>query len=230
MTTPAGARPACDLEPGWSRAEANGYGPCYRRHAPGKGVLRVVARGGPIGYAWYLGTVTPAEALSCAREGFASPRDAMRDADRQVSRMPPRMFELLTPGEAQELCRTLARAHDWGRDHGDQTLGDVRSEVFTQLRIQAADLSYSGPDPFKFIRAVHEASRGAALQAMAASPNRDSWIAARPRHAARDGAARVTEFPGPVTARGARPAGGGRVPACRRAARAAQQAGPRGLR
>jgi hypothetical protein len=234
MTTPARPRRGGDLEPGWSHAEANGYGPCYLRHVPGKGILRVVARGASLGgYAWYLSTVTPAEALSWAREGFAHPRDAMRDADHQVSQMPPRMFELLTPGEAQALYRKLATAHDWGRGQGDHTLGEVRSELFTQLRIQAADLSYHGPDPYEFHRAVREASRGAAVQAMAASPHRASWIAWRPGRTDAHGAGNVTEFPGPVTAKGAGPASGGPVPGRRgtarrtRAAVLARPGGPR---
>jgi hypothetical protein len=223
MTAPAWPARAGDLQPGWSHDEPNPYGPCYRRHAPGKGVLRVVARGGQ-GYAWYLSTVTPAEALSWAREGFSHPRDAQRDADHQVSQMPPRMFERLTPGEAQALYRKLVSAHYGGRDQGDQTLGDVRSELFTQLRIQATDPSYHGPDPYKFHQAAREASRGAALQAMAASPNRASWIAWRPR---REG---VTEFPGLVTAAAARP-GGGPVPGRRPTARtAARPARPRSVR
>ena len=225
MTTPAQAAPAGDLEPGWSRDKANVYGPCYRRHAPGKGILRVVARSGH-GYAWYLSTVTPAEALSWASEGFPHPRDAMRHADHQVSQMTPRMFELLTPGEAQALYRKLSTAYDCGSEQGDRMLGEVRSELFTQLRIQATDPSYHGPDPYKFHRAVQEASRGAALQAMAASPNRDSWIAWRPQRRAAHGAAGVTEFPGPVAARGARSAGGGPVPPRRRTARSAMAARP----
>ena len=202
MTPPVQAG---DLEPGWSRDEANGYGPCYRRHAPDKGILRVVARGGGE-YAWYLSTVTRAEAVSWARGGFSHPRDVQRDADHQVSQMRPRMFELLTPDEAQELYRKLCRAYDWGRGQGDHMLGEILSELFTQLRIQATDPSYHGPDPYEFHRAVREASRGAALEAMAASPNRASWIAWRP------GRGSIPEFPGPVTAAGARPAGGGPVP------------------
>lgn len=226
MTTPGKAARVGDLQPGWSHDEANGYGPCYRRHAPGKRILRVVARGGS-SYAWYLSTVTPAEALSSAREGFSRPLDAQRDADHQVSQMRPRMFGHLTPGQAQELSRKLARAYDWGRGQGDHTLGEVLSELFTQLRIQATDPSYHGPDPYKFHQAVREASRGDALQAMAASPNRASWIAWRPGRPA------VTEFPGPVTAAGARPVGGGPVPGHRSAARTAIAAGsarPRSVR
>jgi hypothetical protein len=234
MTTPARARPGGDLEPGWSHAEANGYGPCYLRHVPGKGILRVVARGASSGgYAWYLSTVTPAEALSRAREGFAHPRDAMRDADEQVSQMPPRMFELLTPGEAQALYRKLATAHDWGRDQGDHTLGEVRSELFTQLRIQATDPSYHGPDPYEFHRTVREASRGAAVQAMEASPNRASWITWRPRRDAAHGPAHVAEFPGPVTAASARPSGSGPATGRQRVARPGRAAGqtrPRSVR
>jgi hypothetical protein len=224
MTTPGKAAPAGDLQPGWSHDEANGYGPCYRRHAPGKGILRVVARGGG-GYAWYLSTVTAAEALSWAREGFSHPRDAQRDADHQVSQMRPRMFEHLTPGQAQELYRKLAKAYDWGRDQGDHMLGEVLSELFTQLRIQATDPSYHGPDPYKFHQAVREASGGAALQAMEASPNRASWIAWRPRRPA------VTEFPAPVTAAATR-AGGGPVPGHRPAGRTARArpARPRSVR
>jgi len=225
MTTPVQAPPAGDLEPGWSHDQANPYGPCYRRHVPGKGILRVAARGVRHGYAWYLSTASPSEALSWARDGFAGPGDAMRDADRQVSQMPPRMFERLAPGVAQELYRRLARAHDWGHNQGDQTLGDVRSELFTQLQIQATGPSYHGPDPYRCIRAVQEASRGGALQAMAASPNRVSWIGTRPRRGGVHGPARLTEFPGPVIADGARSGSGGPVPSRRRTARTARAAG-----
>ena len=225
MTTPVQAPPAGGLQLGWSHDQANPHGPCYRRQVPGKGVLRVAARGARHGYAWYLSTASPSEALSWARDGFARPGDAMRDADRQVSQMPPRMFERLTPGEVQELYRRLARAHDWGHNQRDQTLDDVRSELFTQLQIQATSPSYSGPDPHRFIRAVHEASRGAALQAMAASPNRAAWIATRPRRGAVHGPAHPTEFPGPVAAGGARPGCGGPVPSRRRAASTARPAG-----
>jgi hypothetical protein len=231
MTTPVQAPPAGDREPGWSHDQANPYGPCYRRHVPGKGILRVAARGVRHGYAWYLSTSSPSEALSWARDGFAGPGDAMRDADRQVSRMPPRMFERLTPGEAQELYRRLARAHDWGHSQRDQTLGDVRHELFAQLQIQATDPSHCGSDPHRFIRAVQEASRGAALQAMAASPNRAAWIATRPRRDAMHGPAHPTEFPGPVV--GPLPGSGGPAPSRRRAASTATRAGqarPRSLR
>jgi hypothetical protein len=224
MTTPARAAPAGDLKPGWAHDEANGYGPCYRRYAPGQGVLRIVARSG-YSYAWYLSTKSPSEALSWPRERFASPRDAMRDADDQVSQMPPRMFGRLTPGDAQELYRRLARAYDCGRNQRVLALADVREELFTQLKIQAADPAYHGPEPHKFIHAVQEASRGAALQAMAASPNQASWIAWRPRHHAVTGPAPPTEFPAPVTARGTRTAGGGPAPARRRAASPARAAG-----
>jgi hypothetical protein len=224
MTTPARTAAAGDLEPGWSRDEANPYGPCYRRYAPGHGVLRIVACSG-YSYAWYLSTKSPSDSLSWPEEGFASPRDAMRDADHQVSHMPPRMFGRLTPGEAQALYRKLAAAYDCGRSQGDPALGDVREELFTQLKIQAAGPSYHGPEPHKFIHAVKEASRGAALQAMAASPNQASWMAWRPRRHAVTAPAHPTEFPAPVTARGTRSAGGGPAPSRRQAASTARDAG-----
>jgi hypothetical protein len=143
--------------------------------------LRVVCRGHQ-GYAWYLSTKARSDALSWSREGFTGPVDAMRDADQHVSRVAPRMFERLTPGEARELYRKLARAYDCGDGQRDQTLGEVRGELFRHLQILATDPSYSGPEPHKFIAAVKDASYGAALQAMAASPNRAAWIAATSRH------------------------------------------------
>ena len=180
MTTPAQLATAGDLEPGWSRDEPNPYGPCYQRHAPRKGIIRVVARSGQ-DYAWYLSTTARPEGLSWAQEGFAHPRDAMRDADQQVARTPPRMLELLTPGEAQELYRKLARAYDWGRHGpGETALDEVRGELFQHMKILATAPGYHGPEPHKFIHAVREASRGAALQAMSASPNKGSWLAMTP--------------------------------------------------
>jgi hypothetical protein len=182
MTTPTRPGLAGDLEPGWSRDEPSPYGPCYQRHAPGKGILRVVARGGQ-DYAWYLSTTSRPESLSWPRDGFARPRDAMRDADQVTPRLPVRMFEVLTPDEAQELYRKLARAKDWGRDWGrpgETALDEVRDELFRQMQIQATDPGYRGPDLHTFTRAVREASRGAALQAMSASPNKGSWISMTP--------------------------------------------------
>jgi hypothetical protein len=172
---------AGDLEPGWSRDEPDPYGPCYQRHVPGKGIIRVVKALGYQGYGWYLSTTARSCGLSWPRDGFTHPRDAMRDADQQVARMPLRMFERLTPGEAQELYRKLARAVDWGRGRGETALGEVRGELYTHMQILETDLSYHGPKPHESIRAVREASAGAALQAMAASPNRAAWIATRPR-------------------------------------------------
>jgi hypothetical protein len=225
MTTPVQAPSAGGLEPGWSHDEANGYGPCYRRYAPGHGVLRIVARSG-YGYAWYLSSKSPSEAFSWPRERFTSPHDAMRDADDQVSQMPPRMFGRLTPGEAQELYRRLARAYDCGRNQGDQALADVRDELFTQLQIQAADPSYHGPDPWKFTRAVREASYGAALQAMAASPHQASWIA-MPRHRAVHGPTRLTglEFPTAAIASDTQSPAGRPAPSRPRSASTAKSAG-----
>jgi hypothetical protein len=180
MTAPP--RPAAigDLEPGWSRNEPNPYGPCYQRHVPGKGIIRVAKALGYQGYAWYLSTTARSCGLSWPQDGFTHPRDA----DQQVARMPLRMFERLTPGEAQELYRKLARAKDWGRRWGrpgETALDEIRGELFEQMQIQATDPSYHGPEPHKFIRAVREASYGADLQAMAASPNRAAWIATPPR-------------------------------------------------
>ena len=147
MTTPARPAATGDLEPGWSRDEPNPYGPGYQRHVPGKGIVRVVARSG-YEYAWYLSTTSRSEGLSWPQEGFPHPRDAMRDADQQVARMPLRMFERLTPGEAQELYRRLARAYDWGRYRPEETsLAQLRGELLEQMKIQATDPSYHGPDP-----------------------------------------------------------------------------------
>jgi hypothetical protein len=222
MTTPARPAAAGDLEPGWSHDEPNPLGPCYQRHVPGKGILRVVARGGQ-GYAWYLSATSRSESLSRARERFAGPRNAMRDADQQVPLRPRRMFELLTPGETQELYRKLARACDWGRP-GQPDLDEVRGELFEQMKIQATDPGYHGPDPHKFIHAVREASSGAALQAMSASPNRGSWLSMRP-HGRSQRLAAAADFPGPPVVSGVAPR--------RRAgstASAAQQARPGRLR
>jgi hypothetical protein len=206
MTTPTRPPAAGDLEPGWSRDEPNPYGPCYQRHVPGKGIIRVAARSGQV-YAWYLSTTSRSEGLSWPREGFARPRDAMRDAGQQVPRLPPRMFELLTPGEAQELYRTLARAYDYGRP-GQRDLGEVTGELFRQMKIQETDPGYHGPDPHKFIHAVREASSGAALQAMSASPNKGSWLSMTPHgRPQRLAAAAGADFPRPPAVSGTPPRG-----------------------
>ena len=203
MTTPA--RPATDddLEPGWSRDDPNPYGPGYQRHVPGKGIVRVVARSG-YEYAWYLSTTSRSEGLSWPQEGFPHPRDAMRDADHQVARMPLRMFERLTPGEAQELYRRLARAYDWGRYRPEETsLAQVRGELLEQMKIQATDPSYYGPDPHEFHHAVRAASSGAAEQAMRTSPHKASWLA-MPPYGSRAAAA-AAEYPEPPVVSGAAP-------------------------
>jgi hypothetical protein len=103
----------------------------------------------------------------------------MRDAERDVARLPERLFQLLTPGETQELYRRLARAKDWDRlpDRPGETLLDaVRGELYIEMQIQATEQMYHGPDPHKFIWAVENGSYGAAVQAMDASPNRQSWL------------------------------------------------------
>ncbi len=180
MTTPVPPGVG-DLEPGWSADEPDSYGPRYQRHVPGKGILRVVARqDAGQGYAWYLST-DPSDPLTWPQEGFARPRDAMRDADRRVPLLPQRMFEPLTPGEARELYRKLARAHDWGQGPRRHTeLAAVRLDLAIQITIQATDPSYEGPDPHAFRHAVEQASYGASAQAMEASPNRGSWLSMLP--------------------------------------------------
>jgi hypothetical protein len=91
------------------------------------------------------------------------------------------MFESLTLGETQELYRKLARAHDWGRHGpGETAVDEVRGELFRHMRVLETDPSCHGPEPHRFIRAVREASRGAALQAMSASPNTGSWLSMTP--------------------------------------------------
>lgn len=176
---PAGPPAPSGLEPGWSRDDPLS-GPCYKRHVPGKGIARVICRG-PGNFAWYLSTTSRSVALSWPRDGFADPGAAMADADRKVACLRERMFERLTPGEARELYRRLSRACDWGQELGDRTLADVMSELFTHIQIQATDPAYDGPDPYQFIWAVRDASYGAAVQAMSASPNRLAWLHA-PRH------------------------------------------------
>jgi hypothetical protein len=166
---------ALALEPGWSRDEPLPWGACYQRYAPGKGMLRVVAREGGT-YAWYASAKARPDAVSRAEEGFRGPGEAMRDADRRAPLLPAGMFEALSTWETQELYRRLARAKDWESRGGCTELDEVRSELFTQLRIQAADPAYRGPDPHDFIHAVKAASYGAYLQAMRVSPNGRSWM------------------------------------------------------
>lgn len=197
MTNPAPPAGPGDLEPGWSHDEPSPFGPCYKRHAPGKGMIRAVDHGRR-GYAWFLSTASRPESLSEARGPFARPRDAMRDADRQVPLLPQRMFEDLTPADTRELYRKLSRACDWGRDTREPDLDEVLGELFRQMTIQATDPGYHGPAPHTFIHAVREASRGAALQAMSASPNKASWLAMTPHRRAERLAA--TEYPGPPAA------------------------------
>jgi hypothetical protein len=175
MTGPGVPGRGAELEPGWSRDEPLPWGECYQRYAPGKGMLRVVAREGGT-YAWYASTKARPDALSWAQEGFPGPRDAMRDADLGAPLLPARMFDALSTWEAQELYRRLARAKDWETRTGYTELDEVRSELFTQMRIQAADPAYRGPDPRDFISSVKAASYGAYLQAMRVSPNRHSWM------------------------------------------------------
>lgn len=215
MATPTAPGPRVDLQPGWSFDRTNTAGPCYCRHVPGKGMLKVVALGQPGGYAWCLST-SPAgsplrawESLTRPKEGFTGPVDAMLDADRAVSRMPPRMFEPLTPGEARELYRKLITAHNWpGTGHKD--LDDARNELSIQIRIHATDPAYHGPDPHEFTQAVHQASYGAAEQAMAVSRSAVPRLAGGPDF---PGAAAVQQGASP----GRRAAGSSVGPAARQA-------------
>jgi len=179
MTTPVPEARPRDQGPGWSVDRTSPAGPCYSRHVPGKGMLRVDAQGSHRGYAWHLSTspagslASPADSLTVPRDGFAYAGEAMRDADRCASLLPPRMFELLTAGEARELYRRLARAHTWPGD-GHRDLDEVCHELSIQIRIHATEPGYHGPDPREFTQAVREASYGAAEQAMNVSPNRGS--------------------------------------------------------
>jgi hypothetical protein len=182
MTVPEpGARPRHQGS-GWSADRTSPAGPCYSRHVPGKGMLRVDAQGSPRGYAWHLSTspagspALPADALTVPRGGFAHLGDAMRDADQQAALLPPGMFELLTAGEARELYRRLARAHNWPGD-GHADLDEACHELSLQIRIHATEPGYHGPDPRDFTQAVREASYGAAEQAMNVSPNGGSRLA-----------------------------------------------------
>jgi hypothetical protein len=129
-----------DLEPGWSDDEPNLYGPCYQRYVPGKGILRVAGLGeADGGYSWYLGLGKPAELIWAPGGRFARPGDAMRDADRQLAERQPGIWEPLTPGEARLLYVKLA---------GAEGLDPAREDLFTQIRIQALDPGYDGPNPF----------------------------------------------------------------------------------
>jgi hypothetical protein len=182
MTVPEpGARPRYQ-GPGWSVDRTSPAGPCYSRHVPGKGMLRVDAQGPHRGYAWHLSTspagslALPADALTVPQDGFAYAGAAMRDADQQVALLPPRMFELLTAGEARELYRRLARAGNWPGD-GHTDLDEVFHELCIQIRIHATEHGYHGPDPREFTQAVREASYGAAEQAMNVSTNGGSRLA-----------------------------------------------------
>lgn len=184
MTTPAPTADSRTFEPGWSFDRTTPAGPSYCRYVPGKGMLKVVAQERDRGYAWCLSTsparslLRPWESLTVPREGFTRPQDAMLDADRRISRQPSGMFESLTPSEARELFRRLAGAHNWPGD-GHLDLDKVRNELSVQIRIHAADPTYRGPDPHRFVQAVFEASYGAAEQAMNASTNRSSRLPRR---------------------------------------------------
>jgi hypothetical protein len=182
LTAPANSR---DLEPGWSFDRDTPAGPSYCRYVPGKGMLKVIAQDSDRGeYAWCLSTsparslMRPWESLTVPREGFIRPQDAMLDADQRISRLSPRMFEPLTPGEARELFRRLTEAHNWPGD-GHLDLDKARNELSVQIRIHAADPAYRGPDPHEFIQAVFQASYGASEQAMNVSPNRGSRLPRR---------------------------------------------------
>ena len=143
------------LEPGWSDSEPNLHGRCYQRYVPGKGILRVVGLGEAAGgYTWHLGPGRTAELIWATGDRFTGPGDAMRDADRQLAGRPPGMWESLTPGEARLLYVKLAGAE--GLDPA------LHQDLFTQIKIQALDSGYDGPNPFMI---EHEAAiRGYAAQ------------------------------------------------------------------
>ena len=71
--TPTPPSWADEALPGWFPARITPYGPGYSRYVPGKGVLRVGYEHRQ--YRWWLPAGT-------GRGGFATGRQAMRDADR----------------------------------------------------------------------------------------------------------------------------------------------------
>ncbi len=137
------AQPTQNLEPRWVRDQARRrYGPGYRRHVPGEGIL-LVGCGSRGSYSWWLqqgGTL-----IGPCGEGFPDPQEAMQAADRGIALLPPRMFAELTTGEAQELYNRLTevqppyvdrggpRANDWYFE-----LRDLRNEAWRQLEFLAA--------------------------------------------------------------------------------------------
>ena len=167
MTAPLHAGAA---EPGWSAADTTSYGPGYCRYVPGKGMLKVGYDRHQ--YRWWLQT-GPGKAMD-GRDGFTDPREAMQDADRLTAMLVPGMFDALTTDELMALYRELVQAYP----HAE--LASVRDDVFGQMEIAALDRRYNGPDPLLFAQAAQLAFSGALAQAMRASMNRGSWLAAPP--------------------------------------------------
>ena len=146
--TPAPALLHGGTEPGWSPASVTPYGPGYCRYVPGQGMLKVGYESRQ--YRWWLLT-GPAKARP-GRDGFADPREAMRDADRLTAMLAPGMFEALTIDELRALYRELVQAYpeyhsgttNTGRWY--EELASVRDDVFGQMEIAALDPAYrAGP-------------------------------------------------------------------------------------
>ena len=191
-----GARPptpprwANEVLPGWFPARITPYGPGYSRYVPGKGILQVGYEHGQ--YRWWL----PA---GPGRDGFATGRQAMRDADRLAEMLPPGMFAALDAGELMALYRELTQAHPRrgtatsGTGEWEAKLTSMRTEVPGQLEIAALDAAYTGPGPLRFALAAQMTSAGAVGQSMRASQDRHR----EPREvAATDQAIRVSAASG----------------------------------
>lgn len=137
---PAAGRPG--PEPGWLAVEPGPDGPRYQRYVPGRGILHAFSRGDAAGgYSWYLGLSQPGDALWLPGGRYADPGEAMRAADRGLAGRPPGLWETLTPGEARRLYLQLSGADP---DGPDPPLDDL----FNQIKIQALDPGYDGPNPF----------------------------------------------------------------------------------
>ena len=167
--TPTPPRWADEALPGWFPARITPYGPGYIRYVTGKGMLQVGYEHRQ--YRWWL----PA---GPGRDGFATGRQAMRDADRLAEMLPPGMFAALDAGELLALYRELTQAHPRrgtdtsGTGEWEAKLASMRTEVPGQLEIAALDAAYTGPGPLRFALAAQMTSAGAVDQAMRASQDR----------------------------------------------------------
>ena len=170
--TPAPPGWADEPLPGWFAARITPHGPGYSRYVPGEGMLQVGYENRQ--YCWWL--QTGPDWARPGHGGFATGREAMRSADRHAGMLPPRMFGALNVDELMALYGELTQARPRrgasGTGEWEAELAWVRTEVFGQLMIAAADPAYTGPDPWGFAVAAEIASARAVEQTMRASQDR----------------------------------------------------------